>query len=251
MEIKEYKRIRGNEYEIILDNGSKINLYDDIIIKFELLLKKEITNKQLNEITKENDNLKAYYLSLKYLSKKMRSSLEIQKYLSKLDFDSKIINKTIEKLTKEKYLDNQKFIVSYINDQYNLTNNGPDKITQNLIKLGFKEDEININKDFKEKIKTLISKKNKINRKLTTNALKLNIANYLVNLGYPRDMFTEELEVINVNDNNLIKKDYEKIYRKYYQKYDSYKLKMVIKEKLYQKGYSIEAINELGFDDML
>ena len=40
MKIKSYKKIKGNEYELILDNDVKVRLYDDLIIKHELLLKK-------------------------------------------------------------------------------------------------------------------------------------------------------------------------------------------------------------------
>ena len=43
-EIKSYKKIKGNLYEVIIDD-EKVNLYDDIIIKFSLLLKKEIDKK--------------------------------------------------------------------------------------------------------------------------------------------------------------------------------------------------------------
>ena len=92
----------------------------------------------------------------------MRSTMEIKNYLQKKEFDQKIIEETINKLIKENYLNNQKFMESYINDQFNLTYNGPEKIKQNLIKLGINEDQIVINKDFSEKIKTLISK-NKLN----------------------------------------------------------------------------------------
>ena len=43
---------------------------------------------------------------------------------------------------------------------------------------------------------------------------------------------------------NDIKKDYDKLYSKYKDKYDSYKLKSYLKGKLYQKGYTIDEINK-------
>ncbi|NLL01843.1 MAG: hypothetical protein GX265_02345 [Mollicutes bacterium] len=244
MKIKSYKKIKGNEYELILDNDVKVRLYDDLIIKHELLLKKEITKDRLTKIVVANDNLHAYYLALKFLGKKMRSTMEIKNYLQKKEFDQKIIEETINKLIKENYLNNQKFMESYINDQFNLTYNGPEKIKQNLIKLGINEDQIVINKDFSEKIKTLISKKIKLNHKLSTNALKQNITTYLIGLGYRKEDFIDELDNIKSNDKSLIKKDYEKIMKKYQNKYDSFQLKMKVKEKLYQKGYTPDLINE-------
>ena len=44
MKILKYKKIKGNEYKIITDK-EEYKLYDDIIIKHELLLKKEINKK--------------------------------------------------------------------------------------------------------------------------------------------------------------------------------------------------------------
>ena len=133
---------------------------------------------------------------------------------------------------------------SYINDQFNLTYNGPEKIKQNLIKLGINEDQIVINKDFSEKIKTLISKKIKLNHKLSTNALKQNITTYLIGLGYRKEDFIDELDNIKSNDKSLIKKDYEKIMKKYQNKYDSFRLKMKVKRKIISKRIYSDLINE-------
>ena len=249
MEILSTKKIKNTEYELTLDNGSILKIHDDTILKYNLLIDKTIDQKKLDEITKYNDALDSYYLALKYINQKMRSTLEISKYLQKKNFDKKIIDQTIKRLQKEGYLNNEKFIESYINDQYNLTNNGPDKIKYNLIKLGFTEEEIIIDKDFTDKLKNIIIKKQKSNHKLSTNMLKQNIANYLVNLGYSKDMFIDYLDNINADDEDLIKKDYNLINKKYSRKYDSYKLKAVIKDKLYKKGYSIESINRLISED--
>ena len=251
MEIIKYKKTKDNIYEVILDNGSILTLFDETIMKYALLINKTITNELLQEITKYNEDLEAYYGALKFLSKKMRSELEVSKYLAKKEFSEKVINKTIALLREKGELDRTRFITSYINDQFNLTNNGPARIKDSLIKLGFSEDEISIEKDFTNKVQLLISKKVKVNHKLSTNNLKLQIANYLVNLGYPKGMFAEYLELISANNKTLIKKDYELLLKKYSKKYDSYKLKLFIKDKLYKKGYNIEEINEVMSDDAI
>ncbi len=51
MKILKYKKGKGNEYKIYTDKG-EYRLYDDIIIKHELLLKKEINDKEFNSILK-------------------------------------------------------------------------------------------------------------------------------------------------------------------------------------------------------
>ncbi len=248
MKIIKYKKIRDSKYELTFDNTSKVDLYEDIIIKYNLLNKEEITSNEMDEIIKENQNIEAYYISVKYLNTKLRSTLEIKKYLKKHNHSNKIIDETIKKLTAQGYLNDKVYMESYINDQFNLTNNGPEKIKRELIKLGIK-DNIIIDKDFSEKIIKLIDKKVKANNKMSKKILKNNISNYLFNLGYNQDMFINYLNEIEVDDYKFIKKEYEKIYRKQINKVEPSKLKFVVKEKLYQKGYDIDLINEIVGDE--
>jgi len=249
MEIIKYRKIKDHLYELNLDNGTNLKFYDETIIKYSLLLKKSITNKELEEFTNYNDNLASYYLAIKYLTKKMRSKLEVEKFLRKAEFNDENINQAIIKLEKEGYLDNQRYINSYINDQIHLTSNGPEKIRHGLIKLGFDESMITIDYDFSDKLKTLIEKKVKLNRKYNTSMLRINLANYMINLGYPKELFMPYLENIKLNDKQLIKKDYEALLKKYRKKYDEPKLKLFIRDKLYKKGYNIEEISVVINDD--
>jgi len=249
MEIIKYKKTKGNLYELEIDNGTILKLYDDTIMYFSLLLNKKIDHQLLTEITKYNDNLDAYYLSLNYLNKKMRSHQEIETYLKKKEFNQSVIDLTIKKLEQDGYLNRQKFITSYVNDQLNLTMNGPDKIKFNLIKLGFNEDEIVIDYNFEDKILKLIDKKVKLNKKLSNNALKINVANYLVNLGYSKELFANYLDDIRIDNLEMLKKDYNILYKKYHQKYQDNKLNLFIRDKLYKKGYNIDEINEVINND--
>lgn len=245
MEIINYKKIKNNQHELKLDNGIILKLYDDTIIKYNLLINKNLDNKFITEITKFNEEIGSYYIALDYLNKKMRTELEIQKLLQKKEYDFKTINQTISKLKIQGYINDNKYIESYINDQYHLTNNGPEKIKYDLNKLGIDESKIIIDKDFSLKLKNIIEKKVKLNNKLNNEGLKINISNYLLNLGYSKEMFEEDLKNINVDDNTLIKKDYDKLYKKFYNKYDKDKLNFYLKDKLYKKGYKIDIINKI------
>lgn len=244
MIIKNYKKLKNNEYELTLDNGTSIFLYEETIIKYNLLINKNINQKELELILKDNDNYYAYYAALNYLNKKMRTEYEIKKYLENKDYETVVINDTINILKKQGYLNNDQYIELYINDQYHLTNNGPEKIKYNLIKLGIDETKINIDKDFDHKIKKIITKKVKLNTKLSTKSLILNISNYLINLGYHPEMFQPYLENITTNDDKFIKKEYQKLYNQNKNKYDQNKLIFILKDKLYKKGYDLDLINK-------
>ena len=253
MEIKKYKKLKINIYELELSDNLKIKLYDDVIVKYNLLLKKNITDKELKEIIKFNDELESYYLALKYISKKLRSEKEVIEYLKKNNYNSVINEKTINRLKKYNYLNREVYIKSFINDRYNFSYDGPNKIKRKLNELGFSDDEIIpfMDIDYQNKIEKIIDKKVSNNHKLSNNMLKQNISNYLINLGYSKDMFIDYLNKININNKEYLIKDLDKLFNKFKNKYNDKELRYVLKNKLFIKGYSTEEIEEVLDEKLL
>ena len=243
MKIVKYKKLKGNEYKLITDK-EEYTLYDDIIIKYELLLKKEIDNKEFALIIKENNKLKSYYVSLKLINTKLRTEKELINLLKKKDFNMDDINYTIDRLNKEGYLNHKIYIEAYIHDMLNLYLVGEQKIFNDLIALGFKENEIwpflnNIDKSiYLDKINKYIYKKIKGNKKSAIE-FKRKTLNELINKGFNKEDILNILNDINIEDNpDEIKKIVNKLYNKYINKYDLYTTKYKIKNYLYQKGYN-------------
>lgn len=246
MEIVKFKKLKGNLYEIVLDNGLSFKLYDDVIVKYNLLVNKRFDDKFFMVVTSYNDSLDAYYTCIKYLNTKMRSEVELRKYLDKKGISKEVCDKTIDRLKKSGYLNRELYIKSYVADAFNFSNNGPVKIMKSLNALGFSDEEVKpfLDLDFDSKAIKLIDKKLKSN-KLSASNFRMHISNYLVNLGYPKEVFSEYLMGVHVNDDGNLEKDYNMLMRKYSKKYSGDKLKYFIKGKLYQKGYSLEKIGEV------
>lgn len=249
MKINKYVKDKNNKYKVYIDDDVYV-LYDDIIAKYQLLYKKEIDGSDLNEIIKDNQELDGYYLSIKYISKKLRSEKEIKDYLIKKEFDEKVIKKTISKLKDNKILNDEIFVKCYVNDQINLSNNGPLKIKSNLIKLGINidviDDKITSISDevWKTKISKYIDKKIATNRNASSYYLKNKIKIDLINLGYDRIFIDDLLSSISIDDSDVRKKEYEKIKRSLEKKYEGYELEMKIKEKMYRKGFKVSSYEE-------
>lgn len=250
MIIKNYKKLSSNLYEINFENGKKIKLYDDIILKYELLLTKKIKNSELEKIEKENELYEAYFKSIKYLSSKMRTEFEIEKYLKKHDFSNKAIDYTIDRLKIENYLDNQKYIKAYIHDNINLTLYGPNKIMFSLKQLGIKENDIipeleTISYEFwNSRIKKIITKKYKMNKN-SLSVFKSKIYSYLISIGYNQPNINDVINSYNFveSKDNFIKEAF-KTWNKLSAKYNGDKLITNFKNKMYLKGYSSELIND-------
>ena len=136
MEIVKFKKNKDNSYNVIFNNDLSLRLYDDVIVKYNLLVNKELNDKLLKDITDYNDYLNGYYKAVKYIMKKLRSEQEVRNFLKKLEIKDSDINKLVDKLRHDGYINEYNYLRSYINDQINLTLNGPDKIRYNLEKLG-------------------------------------------------------------------------------------------------------------------
>ena len=205
MKIVKYQKLKGNEYKVITDTSSYV-LYDDIIIKYELLLKTNIDNKLFDNILKENNLLKAYYVALKLINIKLRCELELKQLLKKKKFNKEEIEYTIARLNKEGYLKHDIYIEAYIHDMLKLYLVGENKIYNDLINKGFKDNEINkylknIDKDiYLEKINKYINKKLKSNKK-SAQEFKKKTLNELINKGFNKSDILIYLDNINIEFN--------------------------------------------------
>ena len=250
MKIEKIKKQKNNVYQILLSDNTSLSFYDDVIIKYNLLVNKEFDQKKLKEMLEYNKELSAYYGALSYLKAKLRTKKEINDKLKKLGYSKEIISGVIKKLTDQKYLNDELYIKSYIADQVNLTLKGPKKIKYELEKLGFKDiDAYLINYDtdgWLAKINKIIAKKIKSNHNLANNYLLVKIKNDLSNLGYPEELINEATNNFTYpSDTPILEKEFEKLYRKLSQKYQGDTLKYKLKDNLYRKGFSSDAINKL------
>ena len=251
MKVEKYKKISKDKYKLTFDNGDVITLYEDVILNNDLLLLKSIDESKLDDLIKQNNDIKAYSMALNYLSLKMRSVKEIKEYLLKKDVNGKVIKSTVDKLLKEGYLNDEKFATSFINDQMALSGKGPLKIKAELLKYGVKEEIVeekisNVDKVLlKDKLSKLLEKQLRV-KKGSSNALKVKLINYFINLGYEKEMIVSELSKHELkSDKNKLIKDYQRLYNKYKNKYNGSKLTYFISQKLYLKGYTSDDISSV------
>ena len=66
MEIVKFKKDRSNKYKIYLDNDDILLLYDDVIVKYNLLINKKMDDKELNKILEYNTFMDSYYKVIKF-----------------------------------------------------------------------------------------------------------------------------------------------------------------------------------------
>ena len=241
---------KNNKYKIILEDNNIIETYDEIIIKENILYKKEITQELKNKIEKENKYYDIYNNILKYIKTKLRSEYEIREFIRKNEIDNITEEKIIKKLKDSKLIDDKIYTYAYIHDRIKFSNDGPYKIKKELLKNKIEENIIDEElykldkKEIYEKLKKQILKKLNINTKYSNNMIKQKLTNYFITQGYEKEMIIEIIENNQISNSNIIKKEYDKLYNKYKNKYNEYELEKIIK--LYQKGFSIDEINNIN-----
>lgn len=203
MQIVKYEFTKKNKYNVYLSNGEVLNLQEQVITENELLLKKEMSQELYNKLVRDNKIYELMEMAVKYISIRLRSIKEIKDYLLKKGGSNNEVEDAVQKLIESGYLDDDRFTKAFIKDKLKFTTIGDYKIKMQLNKLGVSTSiiEDNMNKIdehiIEEKIKKIIEKDKKTNKKYSGQILKNKIYNHLLNQGYSQE---KVITIINTYD---------------------------------------------------
>lgn len=255
MKIIKYKKMSKGRYKIMFDTTDLV-LYEDVIIKNNLLVNKDLSLELLEKIMEENKYYEVYNLSLSYIETKLRTEVELKEYLMKKLFSESLIDEVIDRLKSEGYIDEKKYVTAYVNDKVNLSNKGPFNIRRELLDLGISENIIDeylntISYDeWRDKLSNIVSKRVNIMKNKSLYMIKNKLKVDLFNLGYQSELIDELLSNINKNDEDVLNKEYLKCYNKYSKKYSGQVLNSKIKSYLYSRGHNLEDISRIMNDNL-
>lgn len=199
MKIEKYIKTGKSKYQLYLDNGEVLDTYDDVILKEDLLLKKEFDSYTYQRIITQTKLQEYYNACLKYISIRIRSTKEIIDYLKRKKVAEEDIDYIVQKLTKEKLLDDNYFCQCFIKDKLRFTTMGDYKIIYELKKHNITQNIIENNRYLideevlTEKIDKIIRKKIETNKKLDKSTLRNKLYNNLLNSGYSSSLVTKRL----------------------------------------------------------
>lgn len=244
VKIEKFSKQKSGMYLLVLEDGNKIRIHENLILKYDLLLTKKVNSKLLEEIHNENRIYELYEIALKYLNIRLRSRVELYEYLRKKGYEQDLIDSVLVLLTKQGYLDDRSYAVSFVHDKILMSNYGPNKIKGELERCGISSEIIEevivvFDEELeKERIEKLVNKQIKLNHNKGSIILKRKIQAYLLNLGYSTILVNQALNGKKLVDENLYQKEYEKLYTKLSKKYSGKELEYKLKQKMYQKGFT-------------
>lgn len=244
MKIEVFQKLKNSQYKLKLEDGQELIVYEDLILKYDLLLHKTITKELYHQIQKDNQQQESYYTALKYLKIRRRSKQEMIVYLTKRGFTMDMIEESIHRLEQQGYINDRDYASAYVQEQMLLSSKGPNKIRGELQNKGIDDtiiaaallvfaDELQ-----KEKIIKRIQRQIKGNHSKSNQVLKQKILQDGIAQGYDKDLIVQVLSDTKFQDDHLIKqKEYEKLYQKLQRKYQGKELEYKIRQKMYQKGF--------------
>ena len=242
MKIVRYQKKKDGKYLLQLENGVEVETYEDLILKYDLLIKKGISSQELTKIQEENQEYELYFVALHYLKVKPRSVRDTVSYLQKKG-SSLLADSVIKRLKKQGYLDDYRYASSLVHEKILTTSEGPLKILEHLQSLEIQEEEKEkLLKEFtpsleKERIEKIVLKLVRSNHSKSNYLLRQKIRQYLIQQGYHAEQIDEKLSLVTQDETSIYQKEYQKLYRKLCRKYEGKELEYQIKQKLYQKGF--------------
>lgn len=248
-----------SRYNLFLDRGKgeeyACSIDEDLLIKHRLKKGLEIVEEDLINLIDEDEQKKTYYLAIHFLSYRMRSISEMRAYLIRKEREERHIEAVIQQLIDEKLLNDQAFAEAYIQTKKKTVMKGPQRLKQELMEKGIKSsiieetiEQFSISEQVDQLSKWLERQKGR-NHKRSNKAFLDKLVIQLQRKGFSLEIIKEAL-----NDVQLTKEkddeweaicyQGEKILTKYAKKYDGWELWQRVKQSLYQKGFSLELIEQ-------
>ena len=222
----------------------KLELSEDIFTSFYLYQGKELSEKEYRDLHNKIDNEKLLSCALRLLSDHLYSEFKIREKLYNKEANKKQVDEIVTYLKKQGFIDDNLLIEEYL-EYANSNNIGKNKIRENLLKKGIFEENIDrirfSTKDETSKAKKLLPKLEKRYEKYNARSQKDHIVQALLREGYDLDVakeVTRDLDLLDhKKEQQLLKKDYELVKRRYSRKYKGRELKEKILGALLRKGY--------------
>lgn len=104
-------------YCIFLDEEFAFSVHEDVLVKYNLFKGKEIDQKQMAEIVREDEWHKAYLAALRYIGIRPRTEAQVLRYLSDKGFQRDVAEEVCERCRSQGYLDDRQFARQWVQER--------------------------------------------------------------------------------------------------------------------------------------
>lgn len=155
---------RQDRYSVYVDDKYLFSLSASELLNQGLRIGQEFDQLGIDDVLKSAEKDKAYSRSLDLLSRRPRSTWEIREYLKNKGYNDNIIEITLNRLSKNRYIDDKQFAISWINSRQQVKPSSKRRIIQELRQKHVSDQDISsafsgIDFDENEQLRKIVAKK--------------------------------------------------------------------------------------------
>jgi len=132
----EVQKKRKDRYNIFIDGVFRFGLDEGVVARIGLYEKKEIDEKEIEQIEKEEVIAKAFNAAANFLKTRERSKKEIRDKLKTKEYSESVIEKVLEKLERLDIVNDKRFAEMFVRDRMKLKPKGKKVLSLELAQKG-------------------------------------------------------------------------------------------------------------------
>lgn len=253
-EVVQVEKKGNDQFLIFLRSGRRIQVSEEILVRFQLLKGHELTAEEWEEIQNNNRQSYMYQRALYYLNTQLRTQKEMTDYLLKQEFPQEDIQAVMQRLQDLNLINDRIYAESFVRTYMRAGEKGPLVLRQKLKQKGVSDHDINhglleysseqeLTNAYhqaeklqqKHRNKTAVEQKRKVQQGLLTKGFQTEVIQQVMSeLSFERDCEQEQA---------LLEKQVAKLWHRYRKK-EPYQRKQSVIASLMRKGFSYEMIQE-------
>lgn len=190
-------------FEVVFEDETKLLLNYNIFEKYKVSVDMNFSEDEILEMKYFSDIERAKSRAINYISGKLKTKYEVRLKLKENGFAEDVIDKVLDILEKEEYLNDKVYCEIFIEDKKKLNGYGKNKIKSLLIQKGISKnifedflDEFEYDEEFDNALKMGIKKLNLLSNEEDNFKKRQKIINYLAYRGFGFDVINDVLKEI-------------------------------------------------------
>lgn len=197
------KEVFEEVFEVVFEDETKLLLNYNIFEKYKVSVDMDFSEDEILEMKYFSDIERAKSRAINYISGKLKTKYEVRLKLKENGFAEDVIDKVLDILEKEEYLNDKVYCEIFIEDKKKLNGYGKNKIKSLLIQKGISKNifedflnEFEYDEEFDNALKMGIKKLELLSNEEDNFKKKQKIINYLTYRGFGFDVINDVLKEI-------------------------------------------------------
>jgi len=133
---------KGNQFHVYIDDALAFTVHEDVLVQYRLWKDRTISERELEEIAREEERLRAYHDALAFVSRRPCSAVEIRRKLRRKKYPDEWIEEAVHRLQSRGYLNDGEFAKMLANQRVRGQLKGSRWIRQELAQKGIAKEHV-------------------------------------------------------------------------------------------------------------